>query len=152
MKIIFLDFDGVLNAHKNIRAPTWAASRHPFIWIDKELVAKVAQIVEATQAKICISSTWRMEWGAEGCKDILNYEYPGLGDNVIGETEVLSTLRGIEINKWLSDKPDVTRYVILDDNGDMLADQLSFFVQTNSYAGITDADVQKAIGILNETV
>jgi hypothetical protein len=40
-------------------------------------------------------------------------------------------------------------YVIIDDDADMLPEQQENFVQTNQFYGITLADAEKAIKILN---
>lgn len=41
-------------------------------------------------------------------------------------------------------------YVIIDDDSDMLLEQMEQFIQTDSYKGINDSDVEKAILILNK--
>ena len=56
--------------------------------------------------------------------------------------------RGNLIMEWLDAHPDVTEYVVLDDNSDMDA-VWEHFVQTSMDVGITDADATRAIEILN---
>lgn len=43
--------------------------------------------------------------------------------------------------------PEITNYVILDDDTDMLDEQKEHFVNTDTYKGINDDDVNKAIKI-----
>ena len=50
-------------------------------------------------------------------------------------TPRLGTKRGIEIKKWLSDNPEVTDFVILDDDSDMEEYNETNLVQTNFYEG-----------------
>lgn len=69
---------------------------------------------------------------------------------VIGATPRLGRKRGYEIQEWLDNNPDVTHYVILDDNSDMLDSQLGNFVKTDMFRGLCGADAEKAIKILNE--
>lgn len=57
--------------------------------------------------------------------------------------------RGSEIKEWLDAHPEVTNYVIIDDDNDMLDEQEPHFVQTSWYDGINDYNVEKAIEILN---
>lgn len=57
--------------------------------------------------------------------------------------------RGSEIKEWLDEHPEVTNYVIIDDDNDMLEEQEPYLVQTSWYDGINDYDVEKAIKILN---
>lgn len=57
MKIIFLDIDGVLNSKEFFqnRQPTQGLNE-----IDEEKVKLLQQIVQATNAKIVLTSTWRI--------------------------------------------------------------------------------------------
>lgn len=57
--------------------------------------------------------------------------------------------RGEEIQMWLDEHPEVTNYVIIDDDNDMLDSQESHLVQTSWYDGIQDYNVERAINILN---
>jgi hypothetical protein len=51
--------------------------------------------------------------------------------------------RGEEIQAWLTENPDVTQFVILDDDSDM-AHLIDHLVQTDHKVGLTAADVKKA--------
>ena len=62
MKIIFLDFDGVITTLKS----NWA--------IDNEKVELVKQICDATGAKIVISSSWRRYTLEQTLEKITNQE------------------------------------------------------------------------------
>lgn len=63
-----------------------------------------------------------------------------LGADIFGRREELCELLRIE------------RYAIVDDDGDMLDEQRPYFVQTNAYVGMTDADADKLIAILGEVL
>lgn len=56
MKVIFCDIDGVLNEDTT---PTRTKSR--VIFIDEEKLLRLKRIVDATGAKIVLSSTWRYD-------------------------------------------------------------------------------------------
>jgi hypothetical protein len=58
------------------------------------------------------------------------------------------TRRGDEIAKWIKDNNFKGRYVILDDMSDMLDEQRPYFVRTDSWTGLSESDVEKAIEIL----
>lgn len=58
--------------------------------------------------------------------------------------------RGVEIAEYLTEHSDITNYVILDDDSDMLLEQKDHFIQTDSYLGINEDDVEQAIKILNK--
>lgn len=57
--------------------------------------------------------------------------------------------RGVEIDRWLREHQDVTNYIILDDDSDMLLSQKKHFIKTHALNGICKKDVEKAIKILN---
>ena len=59
MKIIFLDIDGVLNSDM------YEANRTDWLddnSIDPSRVKLLADLVKASDAKIVLTSTWRVEW------------------------------------------------------------------------------------------
>lgn len=153
MKIIFLDIDGVLNVIQQGR-DEFGALFHP------EFVENLRQVIDATGAKIVISSSWRSA-GLERMK--LMWQMRDLPSEVIDITpnfREVSSVRGEEIANWLSQN-NVDSYLILDDDDDMLPDQLPNFIQCsgnnklseNIFSvegyGFTKDKVEKAIAILN---
>lgn len=154
MKIIFLDIDGVLNSRQwmeefHAQHPT----EHRFMQerFDEKAVARLQRLVEATDAKIVISSTWRLLHSLSDIRGLLNQH--GFKGDVIDKTpRIPDGVRGGEIETWLSQRNsflgDVDSFVILDDDDDMepLMDKL---VQTNFEFGLQDEHVEKAIEMLN---
>jgi hypothetical protein len=134
MKIIFLDIDGVLNCQKTTER------FHGFVSIDPKLVKRLNRILKETDAKIVLSSTWRL---FEDNKEILEKT----GIKYIDVTPSFHGLRGEEINDWLSKHPEVDRYVILDDDSDMLPNQILF--QTTWNDGLTLKIMHEVIKYLN---
>jgi hypothetical protein len=55
MKIIFLDIDGVLNCDE-----TPNPRKFPYI-IDKKLLTRLRNLLERTNAKVVLSSSWRCD-------------------------------------------------------------------------------------------
>ena len=156
MKVIFLDFDGVLNVIPQ-GWDDWGGIFHP------EFVTNLGTIVEETGAKLVISSSWRC-MGLEKLKQMwADRQYPG---EIIGVTQLLpgtyrgSIERSFEISSWLNDNP-VDGYVIIDDDIDMLDCQLENFVNTANNKthpdaidigwGLTKQCTNQAIQILNRT-
>lgn len=146
MKLIFLDVDGVLNnnkAYKTMNIP-----------VCNRLVKLVKQIVDETDAKIVLSSSWRildpdMEGKDKWCKFLYD-ELAAEGLTLIGRTPIVTGgYRGTEIGKYLfSCKENIESFVILDDDADMNPFK-EFFVQTNFLHGIREKNVKRAIRILN---
>ena len=156
MKIIFLDFDGVI---------TTAESSYR---IDPDKCNMIKEICDATDASIVISSSWRMSDLEKTIEAITNEEIVygnqpfTIPERVVGVTnrmysckygvadERYGVCRGVEIDRYIVDHPEITNYVILDDDMDMLLTQKDNFIQTDGYDGISNKDVIKAIKILNK--
>lgn len=163
MRCIFLDLDGVLNSietchyyhdlsgggngYGGLFHPPTVPTYDNVLWGQK-LVDNLKKIVDATDAKIVISSTWRMGHPWPTFIDMFKIYY---WENapVIGATPIKHTKRGYEIQEYLNKHPEVTNYVILDDSTDMLAEQFDNFVNTDEKVGLTEEDADAAIKILN---
>ena len=149
MKVIFLDFDGVITI-----PPRWTIN------IDK--LKNLEQIIDATDAKIVVSSSWRSSTIERTKNLILNHDdYNSINsemkwfiDNIYDVTPFVSddkykgNGRGGEIQTWLDAHPEVENYVILDDDSDMMISQLYHFIQTDWSFGLTEREVQIAIAVL----
>lgn len=149
MKILFFDFDGVITTYQS----KWK--------IDMDKVKIVNDICDKTDAKIVVTSSWRI--GYRGVVSVfheflkqyfIKHEYVGIFkynkfiDNIIGMTDS-GSCRGNEIKFYMNEHPDIENYVIIDDDSDMLDEQLFNFVQTDTYEGITERDAKLCIDILN---
>jgi hypothetical protein len=137
MKVLFLDIDGVLNTPKLIR-------KFGFDFIDDILVALVARIVKETEAKIVLSSTWRLEDKDKRLviKALANHGLYIHDYTPHIKTEGTWTERRVEIQTWL-DQNTVTKFAIIDDWADAgIGD--SFF-QTKEEIGLTVDIAEKII-------
>ena len=168
-KIIFLDFDGVLNTEHyqgllQYQGKSWQDEYGAFF--DPKAVKQLKRIIDATGADIVIESSWKY-LGLDAMKEL--WEIRNLPGRVIDITsssvsdEYLSNVdldnldasmlhcKGLEIASWLSkyETQDI-RYVIIDDEYVILDSQLSHFILTNPYEGITEEQANKIISILNE--
>ena len=181
MKILFLDFDGVLNSelfyHSRLKnrlnryLPLFKIfnsiglakfygwlfdfdTREKWLlsMIDAKAVSLLNQICENTSCKIVISSTWRKTHGGwEECYNLLKKK--GFTGEVISQTPVLGGFRGEEIERWIVENPNVESYVILDDDSDFFDYQkLKHFVWVDRYCGLTSTSVYKCSYILNRNL
>ena len=145
MKVIFLDFDGVITV-----PPKW--------YLKANKIKYIKRIVDETGAKIVVSSSWRRENVKETINDMIgktkrcprNRMLYWLIDNLYDVTHTYKGLRGQEIKDWLNEHDDIENYVIIDDDGDFLNEQLYHFVQTNYEDGITEVEATRAIKVLNK--
>lgn len=155
-KLIFLDIDGVLDTYK---------SRYI---LDPVLLDRLGNILGRTGAWIVVSSSWRSSNVPDTVEFMTDYDNPRVGanpfpftDRIVGVTPILFSVvdgdidrpatRGEEIAAYLKAHP-CDNYVILDDCDDMLRDQWPHLVLVNDVVGLTDADVEKAVGILNQSI
>jgi len=144
MKVIFLDFDGVITI-----PPKWN--------IQADLIKNVKKIVDETGAKIVVSSSWRMNTVEETIDKMIgrpkrcprNRMLNWFIDNLYDVTHTYRCSRGQEIKDWLDEHNDIENYVIIDDDNDMLDSQLYHFVQTNYEDGLTEVETKRAIKVIN---
>lgn len=154
--------DGVLNADST----TTEMTPEGFTFVEDVLVERVKKIIDATGAKVILSSDWRFEHprfdddpdAKMGINlSLLIRKLADFGINLYGMTSVMRHRRGEEIESWLEQNEcryggiDNINYVILDDlPWSEFYGHDEHFVQTDDYVGITDEDVEKAIAILNK--
>lgn len=119
MKVIFLDFDGVLNSEGSFRHEVRRKNRRISDTLNPVACSNLQYILEQdSSVKIVISSTWRRLHTMVDLQNILN-NYGVEAARVIGKTPmVFSGHRGHEIKLWLDENPNVTQYVIIDDDDD----------------------------------
>ncbi len=151
MKVIFLDFDGVLNSEKYLRE-----SGRFGVVINPASLALIKEIIEATNAKIVLSTSWREHWDIDEskCNDIgieINRIFAELGLSIFDKTQSLGRSREKEIEHWLHNHTETKNFVVLDDR--FLDSEIlrNHFVKTNGYRdGIDKENVCLAIQILNQ--
>ncbi len=150
MKVIFLDIDGVLNSMQQSVCENIVGTFN-FEGLDRIGIGLIRKLCELTNAKIVISSTWRMGSSVDmimGAFEAHGWRGASFHKIIIGATPVLNGTRGIEIEEWLACHPEVTNYIIVDDDADMLESQMDNFVHTDGVLGFTLYDMVKGMDIL----
>jgi len=152
-KILFLDIDGVLcvypGSHYNFRV-------NPNNNVSEFACKNLKAILDATGAKIVVSSSWRLF--PEYLSDLIRQlgEHGIKRDLIVGITEDLSQTPGIENHRHLRwteissyiQKNNTAKYVILDDfNLDEYTDKN--FIKTQMHTGLTEELSEKAIRLLD---
>lgn len=151
MKVVFLDIDGVLNSEDYVYS-----YREYGIAIDPTRMVLLKQIIDQTNAKIVLSTSWREHWekAPNECGKIglqINSIFSQYNLEILDKTPNLRTRREQEIWYWLNKNPQVKNFVVLDDMF-LCAEFLDghFIKTSNHFDGLDEADVEKAIGILNK--
>ena len=144
-RIIFLDVDGVLNNG------SWAMEMY-----DKGIrtyrddilyepaLERLKRIVDATDAQIVVSSSWRqIPTAYKHLQEWLEM----YGMKVADITPYVGGCRGDDITAWFNRNPGEWSYVILDDEDDMDG-HMDHLVQTDFDVGLIDEDCERAISLL----
>ncbi len=151
MKVLFLDIDGVLNSRQwylrnrdEIALQSGLMYRHQEE-LDPAACRLVNELCTEFSLAIVVSSTWRRLHKLGEIQ--VMFANRGLHAPVISATPQLrSGFRGQEVDEWLYDNPGVTKYVILDDDGDFKPEQP--LIQTNWDYGVCPADIDAARRLL----
>lgn len=156
IKIIFLDIDGVLNS-KQYKRKIGSKFVDPQYQIDPLVVKRLNDIIATTNAKIVISSTWRLSFicAANALQKMQDcFADYGINDIVDCTPQILASdgtplisFRGDEIKEWLKRNKDVSSFVVLDDI-DMSDEFGNKMILTSEEDGLQDHHIQMAIGAL----
>ncbi len=157
MKVIFLDFDGVLNSEKWRRNPDLYLSS----FIEPAKMDLLKQIVSKTDAKIVLTSSWRKFWQfnkkyTDKIGEYIDEIFESSGLNIYSKTSDIDFFeRDKEIDFWFRDnyRLKIESFCVLDDveqlykNNKFIKDHL---ILTNQDEGLSENDVSKAINMLNQ--
>ena len=153
-KIIFLDFDGVLVTDR-CQTQLWETKgtlrdEHGALF-DPECVRCLKEIIDASDADIVVSSTWKMEMGLEGI--LRMWSNRGLPGKVIGVTPDIDPIhRGDEIAAWLGSYGEDCRFAIIDDTpftDFFREEQLPHLFKVDERIGIDEETARRVIDYFN---
>ena len=157
--IVFMDIDGVLNSEKwyaqaasrkedrNSESSTQQSLLERSI--DPACIQRLNRLLQRTGAAVIVSSSWRKEHPLSEIVRIM--EARGFCGAVIGATpsDDGTLSRGEEITRWLKmNVPRGVAYVAVDDEVETGLPP-GVVVVTSRDTGLTDEDVERAIGILS---
>jgi len=141
MKVIFLDIDGVLNTSetydKIYRSKGFLGIYD--IEIDNFRLEYLKQIIEQTDAKIVLSSSFRYFFAKENNKIIPTnlkskkvYDlFNRYGIEIYDTTPTEKQSREEEIEFWLANRDDIESFIIIDDDPSMFENLLDKLIQTS---------------------
>lgn len=103
------------------------------------------ELCEETNSAVVLSASMRAQWNVEELNEI--FKYCGATFTIIDKTGHCDCrIRGVEIHQWIKDNSmkwfgvnyyDFYRWIIFDDDSDILLCQQSHFFQTDTYSGLT---------------
>ena len=150
MRVLFLDFDGVLNSvgsfiynnRMNLLGLTQVPTHESFCPVASSNLQYILE--ELPDVQVVVSSTWRKHKTINALKKIFETNNI-LPDRMIGVTPVdPDRYRGNEIKEYLDKHPEVTSFVILDDDTDMIP-YMDNLVKTDSRDGLTFSKAERVI-------
>jgi hypothetical protein len=155
MKVIFLDFDGVLNSQGSFLYEDNRRKKHKEQGVKGPVQETLCNVCTANfqfvldqykDVKIVLSTTWRNLYSIDWLKAKLE-SYHIDSSRVIDKTPEhrMTGDRGQEISHWLDQHPEVTHYIVIDDNdwgiSPLHGDR---FVKTTWEGGFTTAHAAEA--------
>lgn len=153
-KIIFLDFDGVMDTEYYdhiLREAGDSISDEYGMLFDPECVKNLKYIIDNTGADIVITSTWKDDMSYKEILDMWKYRgLPGFVTDVTPPTA--NHKRGDEIDAWLKECSTECSYVIIDDLDacNFNEHQISRLLIVNPFFGLDEYTAERAIRILND--
>lgn len=149
-KVVFLDIDGVLNSYRYDQQRFDDEEN-----IDITRLPLLKQLLDATGAKLVLTSSWRRHWEPAGVRmdavgQKLEATFGSCGIRLQGKTPELGD-RPAEILEYLRQHPQVERFVILDDIKFGWGSLDDHVVKTDRRIGrgLEQRHIQAAIAILN---
>lgn len=150
MKIVFLDFDGVLNRLSDF---AFEANQSAF---NTDAIKRLNDIVHEARAKVVVSSSWRVNHSRDELRRLL--AEAGFRGEIIGCTPIynneeahslpdIGLIRCREIQAWIDNHPEpLTSFVVLDDLE--LNALAAYQIKTDMEEGLLDHHVGMALAIL----
>lgn len=154
MKIIFLDFDGVMDTsyYDHILSKEGKPGNDEYGAVfDPYCIRNLKRIIEETEADIVVSSSWKYMMSYQ---DFLNmWKDRGLPGFITDVTPnpVDRRKRGDEIDAWIEECKTECQYVIIDDleANNFNEHQIPRLVIVNPFFGLDEETAERAIQILN---
>ena len=142
IRVLFLDIDGVVLSGQEL----WRTRNNRYL--PPEKIALVKEICDRAGAVVVVSSTWR--YSDDTASQLRHAGLTLHGDwrtptALMKGALLIADRRGKEIQDWLDEHPEVSSYVILDDDSDMLPHQLPRFIRTEFETGLQPQQVNEAV-------
>lgn len=143
--VVFVDFDGVL------LDDAWLLARRAHE-LSPVLVARLDALCHRTGAAVVVVSGWRCFTSLGDLRDLLaraGLTAPFLG--AVGCDRGEDDGRARHAALWLAAHPQVTRWVVLDDEYAWPASWSDRWVRVDGRYGLTEADVERAARVLGRS-
>ena len=157
-RLFFLiQIDGVLNTNY-----TKETTSSGVIFVEDNKIKILKQIIDETDAKVVLSSTWRYGW-TDSDRSMFAQDFNELKEKLeefditlYDKTPIFDYYmrkRGEEIQEYLHGRDDIDGYVIIDDlDGSWLRPCSSHLLQTSPWKGLEEKHIKTAKKIMKMEV
>jgi len=144
-RVLFLDIDGVLN-RTGFSPPATVGMRS---WIEPELAVRLAGLLEATGAKIVLSTSWRIDSGLESLRAELAAS--GIdGSWLLGATPDLDgDERWLEIHAWMEEHGFAPESVVIVEDFYEMGPLAARTVMTDAGRGLDEAAASAIVSLFD---
>lgn len=104
-------------------------------------IQMLVELCNKNDIKVCVSSTWQNYFTFEQWNMAFNH-FGFKHNTFVGITGRKRRIRGEEIQSWI-DKNNPSKYVIIDDDSDMLKEQFLYFCHTDGWFGLSPNHIYK---------
>ncbi len=152
-RVLFLDFDGVVNVPYEYGTPEFdaAMAQGVYDFFRPEIVVRLNALIHDYDLHVVISSSWRFS-GMQFCQDSLRNA--GFSDDIVIEgmtaLDDLFRNRWEEILEYLEQHPEISEFLILDDIP--MRELSAYAVQTVFEEGYSENADEKARRILRRQI
>lgn len=157
MKLIFLDFDGVINNCGSyddyifypIKDRRGKVHNLPFSASNIKPLKELFDFAYKTNIKFILSTSWREIIGYDEINEMFKnfFGFTYLTESIIiGETPIIYSddyIRGREIKKYIENIEELEEYLIIDDNFDFLPEQVEKLVLVKAEKGFTEKELKR---------
>lgn len=139
-KVLFLDFDGVTHSYKDIKKN---------LFFMPAICERLDALCKEFDLEVVVTSSWRLFHPLEDMKEMLQ---PIEARRIVGVTvDGGKQNRGWEVQQWLKENKDVSKFVILDDYDEGISELFGEnFVKTDPDKGLTGMDATKLKKVFEE--
>ncbi|ADQ52801.1 hypothetical protein AsFcp4_238 [Aeromonas phage AsFcp_4] len=143
LRVLFLDVDGVYHSDSSYLKYGQM--------VDIGAVKLLSKLIVDYNLKVVYSSTWRLGCDVQMVRDHLALAGfpPGCLHEDFKTRDLVGEHRGELIKEWLDKHLDCKKYVIIDDDDDMLESQKENFIHVDSANGFTVKDYYRARSVFD---
>lgn len=157
MRVVFLDIDGVLNdlgwlyhSNDHIKPYIRGSLHHSKASLSPGCVRLFNHLHEKYPFHIVLISAWRSKHTIEEMRRVFSTINAPLLEYLPNEHTYSNSSRGLQIKKWLQEHPEVSSYLILEDEPDERMDRTNLVQPSRELGGFNFRNMQEAFEVFQK--